>query len=104
MKAGKKQNEWIKSRAKIIKQAIIEGKIRINEEGNIYGCCTDCLKFRPLSPDHRRKRSVGGSNRYENIDFVCSECHDLRDNRGDPMGKKDKSKKANWQQNHKCRY
>lgn len=97
-----KQYEWIKERAKIIKRAVEEGRITINEQGNIYGICTDCSKYRPLSPDHKRKRSQGGEHIYSNIDWVCNECHDLRDNKGDPMGKKEKSNIYAWKKSHKC--
>ena len=99
---GKKHNAWVKARAKIIKRAVEEGRISINESGNIVGICTDCKKFRPLTPDHVKKRGVGGKDTYNNIEWVCWKCHNLRDNYGDPMGKKDKNKKSVWEKSHKC--
>ncbi len=101
-KVGKKGREWIKARAKLIKNAVAENRITINEAGNISGRCEDCKRWRSLSPDHRRKRSQGGGHEPENIDWVCTECHNKRDQQGDPMGKK-KTNKPNWQQNHKCK-
>ncbi len=67
------------------------------------GVCQDCRKWRALTPDHVLKRSLGGSHEKSNIDWVCIPCHDLRDNMGDPKGKKPKSKKAVWEKSHKCR-
>lgn len=67
------------------------------------GICQDCGKWRALTPDHVLKRSLGGSHEKSNIDWVCIPCHDLRDNMGDPKGKKPKSKKAVWEKSHKCR-
>lgn len=100
---GKKYNEWIKDRAKLIKDAVISGRITINEAGNIYGRCEDCKEWKALSPDHKKKRSQGGGNEAGNIDWVCFKCHNLRDNYGDPMKKKEsKSKKPDWQKEHRC--
>lgn len=89
---GKKGKEWIKDRAKLIKDAIIEGRIEL-KNGSPYGKCTDCGHYHPLDPDHRLKRSQGGLNDKSNIDWVCNfppcMCHDKRDNLGDPRGKKE---------------
>jgi hypothetical protein len=87
-KVGKKGKEWIMDRAILIKDAIVEGRIeRIDEV--VVGICEDCKKLKPLDPDHRLKRSQGGSNDKTNIDWVCRNCHNQRDNLGDPLGKKD---------------
>lgn len=102
-KVGKKQKAWLRARHKIIKRAIAEGRIEVNQKGHIRGYCEDCGKYRHLTPDHKRKRSLGGKDIYENIDWVCVKCHDLRDKYGDPMGKKKKNKKAKWEQRHKCK-
>ena len=98
---GKKGKEWIRDRAKLIKKGILLGRIQLNN-GAIVGRCEDCGKWKQLDPDHRKKRSQGGSNEYENIDWVCRECHNKRDNMGDPKNKKTKNKKAEWQLPHKC--
>ena len=103
MKRGKKAKQWTKDRANLIKEATLEGRITI-QNGYPEGICEDCGKWRPLDPDHRRKRSLGGSNDKSNIDWVCRSCHNKRDNLGDPMQKKEvKSKKADWQKEHKCK-
>ena len=101
MKRGRKQNEWIEARAKIIKRAIEEGKIVVNESGNIMGRCADCAKYRPLSPDHRISRARGGTNYYANIDWLCTICHQLK-HEGKSMAKKNKSKKPEWVKDHAC--
>lgn len=71
----------------------------------VFGICKDCVKFRELTPDHKRKRSQGGGHEKKNIDWVCVFCHDARDNQGDPMNKKPEkiSKKANWATPHHCK-
>lgn len=88
---GKKATEWTKDRAKLIKEAVIEGIIEI-KDGVPTGTCLDCRHYHPLNPDHVLKRSQGGSNGKSNIDWVCNIppclCHDKRDNQGDPRGKK----------------
>lgn len=88
---GKKGKAWIKDRAKLIKEAITEGRIVLKDKLP-YGICEDCKHWHFLDPDHKLKRSQGGSNDKANIDWVCNAspcmCHDRRDNQGDPMGKK----------------
>lgn len=96
---GKKHYEWIKARAKIIKRSVQEGRIEINEKGNIYGRCFDCSKYQPLSPDHLKGRGRGGSNAYENISWLCLSCHKIKH---EGMGKKKKSNKPKWAEDHKC--
>jgi 5-methylcytosine-specific restriction endonuclease McrA len=88
-KVGKKGKEWIEDRAKLIKEAVIDGRIELIDEV-VVGVCEDCKKLKPLDPDHRLKRSQGGSNDKENIDWVCRKCHDNRDNQGDPLNKKER--------------
>jgi hypothetical protein len=102
-KVGKKGREWLRERAKLIKDAVAEGRIEINEAGNIYGICEDCKKWKALTPDHRCSRGQGGGHEKSNIDWVCTECHRKRDQQGDPMGKKKKTKKPAWQQEHRCK-
>ena len=87
-KVGKKGKEWIEDRAKLIKEAVIDGRIELIDKV-VVGVCEDCKKRKPLDPDHRLKRSQGGSNDKSNIDWVCRKCHDDRDNLGDPLGKKE---------------
>lgn len=106
-KIGKKGREWIRERAKLIKKAVLDGKIQIID-GSIKGICKDCKHWHNLTPDHDLKRSQGGEHIEENIDWICNEppcwCHNKRDNMGDPNKKKiNKSKKADWQREHKCK-
>jgi hypothetical protein len=96
---GKKGKQWIKDRKKIIAESLLSGRIVIRD-GQIEGRCEDCKKWKVLDPDHRTKRSQGGSNDISNIDWVCRECHNKRDNMGDP-GKKKKDK-HNWKVKHLC--
>ncbi len=101
---GQKYQEWVRERAKIIEGAISEGRIVINEDKNIVGKCEDCKEWRELSPDHRKKRSQGGTNDYRNIDWVCFKCHNKRDNMGDPNKKKIAKRKADWMSKHPCQF
>ena len=99
------KNKWLRARKKLIKEAEAEGKIT-TVNGTVEGICKDCKHWHHLTPDHELKRSLGGGHDKSNIGWVCNEppcwCHDKRDNRGDPMGKKSKSKKAKWEMDHKC--
>jgi 5-methylcytosine-specific restriction endonuclease McrA len=100
---GKKTKAWIKARAKLVKDAIVEGRIVVRQgHGFPEGYCEDCNQWKELDPDHIKKRSQGGLDTKENIAWICRECHDKRDNRGDPMNKKitRSSKKAIWEQPH----
>jgi len=97
---GKKYNEWMVARRALLKQAIKSGRIKM-VDGHPEGLCEDCIKWKPLTPDHRKKRSQGGNHDQSNIDWVCVECHSKRDNQGDPMGKKE-TKKINWTKLHIC--
>lgn len=98
-KVGKKGRAWVKARAKLIKEAVAEGRIEIID-GMIQGICEDCRRWKPLTPDHIIKRSQGGGHDKKNIAWVCIRCHDKRDNQ--PMSKK--SKKPNWKKEHKCKH
>lgn len=98
-KRGKKANEWARAKRILIKEAIANGRIEINENGNLQGFCEDCKKWKDLSPDHIKKRSLGGSHEKTNIAWVCFICHQKRDNQ--PMSKK-KNNKPVWQEAHKC--
>ena len=100
---GKKGKAWIKDRRALIKEAVAEGVLRI-VNGQPYGLCGDCQRMKILTPDHRKKRSQGGSNDKSNIDWVCLECHNMRDNKGDPNKKKETStKKPDWMKTHVCK-
>lgn len=102
-KLGKKTKAWIVARAILIKEAVKDGRIVI-VYGKVMGLCEDCGRYLELDPDHRLKRSQGGSHDKVNISWVCQECHDKRDNKGDPMKKKiTTTKKANWQLPHPCK-
>lgn len=99
---GQKGRQWQQDRLLIIKQAVREERVTL-DNGYVEGNCEDCKKWKPLTLDHRLKRSQGGTNDYLNIDFVCLQCHDNRDNKGDPMSKKErKTNKAKWMNPHKC--
>ena len=98
---GSKTAEWKRDRVKLIKEAVLSGRITIINNV-IMGRCEDCGEWKELDPDHRKKRSQGGSNDKSNIDWVCRECHNKRDNMGDPKNKKIKSKKASWAVEHQC--
>lgn len=104
---GKRGKEWQKARAKLIEEALLNGRLTL-VNGVLEGICEDCGRWRPLTPDHRLKRSLGGLHEKSNIEWVCNSppdfCHDRRDNQGDPMKKKPKSKKAEWEKEHKCRH
>lgn len=99
---GKKGKEWQKARVLLIKEGILSGRLTVIEN-RVLGLCTDCGCWKPLTPDHRKKRSQGGTHDSSNIDWVCLYCHDLRDNQGDPMNKKDKKQKPDWSKDHKCK-
>ena len=107
-KIGKKGREWLKARKLLVKELEKTGEYRI-EGTRVYGNCKDCGHHHPtpLQPDHKIKRSQGGKHTKKNIDWICNYppcmCHDKRDNQGDPMSKKPKSKKADWQRPHKCK-
>jgi len=99
-KVGKKGKQWIKDRAKLIKEAVAEGRITI-EHGYPEGICEDCRQWKKLEPDHIKKRSQGGKNIKNNIAWRCRKCHNKVDNM--PNSKKQKGKKPNWSQEHKCK-
>jgi hypothetical protein len=101
IKIGKKGKEWIRDRAKLIKETVISGRITIID-GEVWGKCEDCGGWYKLDPDHKKKRSQGGTNDKSNIAWICRRCHNLRDNLGDPMNKKIKKTKVNWQVEHEC--
>lgn len=100
---GVKTREWQKARVGLVKEALVTGRLTL-VSGALMGICQDCKKWRILTPDHIKKRSLGGLHEKSNIDWVCSWCHDKRDNQGDPMKKKPKSKKSAWEEPHKCRH
>ena len=99
--SGVKAKQWRRDRAKLIRGALLSGRIEIINN-NIVGRCEDCERWKQLDPDHRKKRSQGGSNEKENIDWICRECHNLRDDMGDPRNKKIRTKKADWAVEHQC--
>lgn len=102
---GRKTKQWMKDRKQLIIEAVLSGRIIKRPNSYPEGICDDCGKWWQLDLDHRKKRSLGGSNDSSNIDWVCRKCHDKRDNQGDPMNKKEKSsgKKADWQKPHPCK-
>lgn len=95
--------EWEKCKKVIIKNGLESGKLR-KDGGVLIGQCVDCGAWKPITLDHRLKRSLGGTHEPTNIDFVCFRCHQERDNMGDPKGKKEhKVKKPEWAKKHKCK-
>ena len=97
------QLDWIKARAKIIRQVVEEGRLLIIGD-HVEGICEDCNQWKIITFDHIQKRSQGGSHRRKNIDFVCLDCHSLRDNMGDPKGKKKTKNKPDWGKSHLCKH
>lgn len=101
-KLGKKGKEWIKERKILIKEAIAEGRLVKTQEGQLQFRCADCLHWHNLTPDHSTKRSQGGKNVKNNVDWVCNEppcwCHNKRDNMPDSK----KNRKPEWEKSHKC--
>jgi hypothetical protein len=98
---GKKAEAWFRQRVLLIREAWVAGRIVVHD-GHLEGICEDCHEWKPLDADHRQKRSQGGSHQKENIDWICRECHNKRDNMGDP-NKKKPNKKADWQKPHYCK-
>jgi 5-methylcytosine-specific restriction endonuclease McrA len=96
----------LKDRVKLIKEAVIDGRIVCRPHSFPEGICEDCGQWKKLDLDHRLKRSQGGANDKENIDWVCRKCHNRRDNLGDPMNKKElkNGKKQDWQKPHPCKH
>lgn len=101
-KIGKKGKQWIKDKAKLVKEELLSGNL-VLQDSKLVGNCKDCGQWKELDPDHKKKRSQGGGNDKKNIDWICRKCHNERDNMGDPKNKKTKSKKANWATEHECR-
>ena len=99
MKRGRKANEWQKARRKLIKEALAEGRLSFVND-TLMGLCEDCRQWKPLTPDHITKRSQGGEHTPENIEWVCSSCHNIRDNMAE--SKKKKGKKTKWELAHPC--
>jgi len=98
---SRKSREWTVARKKLVKEALISGRIEV-VDNTISGLCEDCGEWLALTPDHIRKRSQGGGHEGSNIDWVCIPCHNGRDNEGDPMGKKSRFKKPDWSKPHAC--
>lgn len=109
--AGRKVAQWKKDLAALEKEAVLNGVFEWKEfdiDGKHYrkrmGTCLDCTKYKHLTPDHLIKRSQGGDNSSGNIQWVCWTCHDLRDNKGDPMNKKPPTNKnVSWKVRHACK-
>ena len=96
---GKKGKEWIKDRVHLIKLGILSGKLeRIGNE--LWGTCAICGKFAVVDFDHIKKRSQGGKNTSDNIQYLCRHCHHRVDNL--PSSPKSKGKKAEWATRHPC--
>ncbi len=106
-RVGKKSRQWTKDKKELLKQLEKIGTHRV-VKGTVFGLCPDCGHNHYLTPDHKKKRSQGGDNSFENIEWVCNTppcmCHDKRDNMGDPKNKKIKNAKADWQKEHECKH
>ena|SRR3990167_11199633 len=100
---GKKTKEWLAARKTLIAELKKTGEYQVIGT-KVYGICKDCWCYKPLTPDHKIRRSQGGSHKKKNIDWVCLNCHIERDQMGDPNKKKPKSKKADWQKAHDCKF
>jgi hypothetical protein len=106
-RVGKKTKKWIVAR-KILVDDLKKTGEHVVEGSRVFGICKDCGHYHQLQPDHKIKRSQGGSDKKENIDWICNTppccCHDKRDNQGDIMNKKNQeSKKAKWEVPHNCK-
>lgn len=103
---GRKTREWLSERKKRVDELRNNPNYKI-EGSVVYGNCKDCLHWHKVDPDHLIKRGNGGSHDKDNLDWICNEypcfCHDKRDNRGDPINKKPKSKKPEWSKEHACK-
>lgn len=98
-KIGKRGADWIKARAKLIREAVADGRIDIR--GNqIWGVCAECNLYRELTPHHITHRSQGGTHESTNIAWLCRKDH-MKQHFG--KDKKKKTKKAPWQTEHYCR-
>jgi 5-methylcytosine-specific restriction endonuclease McrA len=42
--------------------------------------CAGCGRVRPLTLDHRKKRSQQGGDEIKNLQGLCMECHNEKDN------------------------
>lgn len=100
-KAGRKARAWARDLKALEKEALLNGVFEIKEVEYMgkklrlrMGICCDCNHYKHLTPDHVIKRSQGGDNQTSNIDWCCRECHDKRDNQGDPMNKKTPGKQG----------
>jgi len=112
-KFGKKKKAWDLALKHLEKEAVANGIFEWKEftiDDKKYrkrmGICRDCGKYKHLTPDHLIKRSQLGDNKPDNIEWVCKLCHDLRDNKGDPMNKKPKKKNSatkSWKVSHPCK-
>lgn len=102
---GKKGRVRIRDRKARVKELRADLRYLVLGE-KVFGICPDCGHWHHLTWDHKKKASQGGGNNRNNSEWVCNEppcyCHHKRDNLGDPMHKKIKKQKANWQTEHEC--
>lgn len=106
-KKSSAKNEWIEAKKKLVKELDESGEYRIERDSEgiiteVFGRCPDCGLFRSFNFDHLTRRSQGGRHNKSNLELVCSQCHQLRDQGGDPMNKKKGNKKVGWQKAHPC--
>ena len=97
---GKKTRAWIKDRARLITESVTSGRIII-ADGAIQGRCAICKRWMGLDPDHIVKRSQGGGNEGNNIQWICRTCHERGDNMADSP--KQTNKKPGWMKKHQCK-
>ena len=113
-KVGKKTQEWIKIKPKLVKEYLEKGIIKCENDGRKFG----------LSFHHRPKRSSQEAKHdFKHTRLLCQECHDFFES-NEEMDKmlfakargynpklkidimkgkeKSKSKKPEWQQSHQC--
>ena len=105
---GKKGRQWIKDKKKLVEELKGGGIYKV--EGMIVsGPCKDCKHWHyNLHPHHDKFKSQGGSNKKENIVWICNEfpclCHDKRHGKIKEMNKKNKKSKISWMGEHKCKH
>jgi 5-methylcytosine-specific restriction endonuclease McrA len=67
-------------RVKLSREDYEAQKNRIFEK---YGWrCARCHQLKPLTLDHKKKRSQLGGDEEDNLQPLCAKCHDYLDNRG----------------------
>jgi 5-methylcytosine-specific restriction endonuclease McrA len=70
---------WKKKRVKLSRLEYAKQREEIFERQDFI--CAGCGRRRPLTRDHKIKRSQLGGDERSNAQGLCFECHDKKDNR-----------------------